>query len=161
MPHSKREGLVFCVTMAFTMSLFMNIFNTFRHNGVSIETLGHALALQPVIFAIVMVVEGVFVSKLAHRMMKKIVKEGDSMSASALARAVCMVTGMSFVMSLVGAVLSGATLTQLPMQLATIWPINFFVAFFWQVFGAAPMARFTLKMFRAYSRTAAKASVVD
>ena len=45
MPRNKREGLVFGVAMAFTMSLFMNIFNTFRHSGISVEALGRALLL--------------------------------------------------------------------------------------------------------------------
>lgn len=37
MPRNKREGLVFGVAMAFTMSLFMNIFNAFRHSGIQLR----------------------------------------------------------------------------------------------------------------------------
>ena len=69
MPRNKRDGLVFGVAMAFTMSLFMNIFNTFRHSGISVEALGRALLLQPVIFTIVMIVENVVVSKAARKVM--------------------------------------------------------------------------------------------
>ena len=69
MPRNKREGLVFGVAMAFTMSLFMNIFNAFSHSGISVEALGRALLLQLVIFTIVMIVENAVVSKAAHKVM--------------------------------------------------------------------------------------------
>lgn len=64
MPRTKREGIFYGAVMAFIMSLFMNLFNTFLHTGVSMESLGRALLLQPIIFAIVMLVEGLVVSKL-------------------------------------------------------------------------------------------------
>ena len=35
MPRTKREGIFYGVVMAFTMSLFMNLFNTFLHAGVN------------------------------------------------------------------------------------------------------------------------------
>ena len=93
MPRNKREGLVFGVAMSFTMSLFMNIFNTFRHSGISVEALGRALLLQPVIFTIVMIVVNVVVSKAARKVMSGMVQKNDSASAKALAQTVCMVTG--------------------------------------------------------------------
>ena len=102
MPRNKREGLVFGVAMAFTMSLFMNIFNAFRHSGISVEALGHALLLQPVIFTIVMIVENAVVSKAARKVMSGMVQKNDSASAKALAQTVCMVTGMSLAMSAIG-----------------------------------------------------------
>ena len=73
MPRTKREGVFYGVVMAFTMSIFMNLLNTFLHAGVSMQSLGRALILQPVIFAIVMVVEGLVVSYLAHIGMKRFV----------------------------------------------------------------------------------------
>ena len=57
MPRTKREGVFYGVVMAFTMSIFMNLLNTFLHAGVSMQSLGRALLLQPVIFAIVIDVE--------------------------------------------------------------------------------------------------------
>ena len=47
MPRTKREGIFYGAVMAFTMSLFMNLFNTFLHAGASMESLGRALLLQP------------------------------------------------------------------------------------------------------------------
>ena len=67
MPRTKREGIFYGAVMAFTMSLFMNLLNTFLHAGVSMQSLGKALLLQPVIFAIVMIVEGLVVSNLAQK----------------------------------------------------------------------------------------------
>ena len=94
MPRTKREGVVYGVVMAVTMSIFMNLLNTFLHAGVSIRSLGRALLLQSIIFAIVMLVEGLVVSSLAHKAMKRFVHAKDSAEAHALARTVCMVTGM-------------------------------------------------------------------
>ena len=94
MPRTKREGIFYGVVVAFTMSIFMNLLNTFLHAGVSMQSLGRALILQPVILAIVMAVEGLVVSNLAQKAMKRFVRAKDSAEAHALARTVCMVTGI-------------------------------------------------------------------
>ena len=154
MPRNKREGLVFGVAMAFTMSVFMNIFNVFRHSGISVEALGRALLLQPVIFTIVMIVENVVVSKAARKVMNGMTQKKYSASAKALAQTVCMVTGMSLAMSVIGLALSGAPLAAMPVQFALAWPVNFCAAFFWQMFAAAPIARSALRLFRRYNRNA-------
>ena len=133
MPRTKREEIFYGAVMAFTMSLFMNLFNTFLHAGVSMQSLGKALLLQPVIFAIVMIVEGLVVSNLAQKTMKHFVRTKDSTEAHALARTVCMVTGMSLAMSLIGLVLAGTTLAELPLRFASVWPVNFCAAFWWQI----------------------------
>lgn len=150
MPRTKREGIFYGVVMAFTMSIFMNLLNTFLHAGVSMQSLGRALILQPVILAIVMIVESLIVSKLAQKTMKRFVRAKDSVEAHALARTVCMVTGMSLAMSLIGLVLAGTPLTELPLRFASAWPINFCAAFWWQLLVAGPVARMTLRTARAY-----------
>ena len=78
MPRTKREGVFYGVVMAFTMSIFMNLLNTFLHAGVSMQSLGRALLLQPVIFAIVIGVESLVVSNLAQKAMKRFVRAKDS-----------------------------------------------------------------------------------
>ena len=150
MPRTKREGVFYGVVMAFTMSIFMNLLNTFLHAGVSMQSLGRALILQPVILAIVMVVEGLVVSNLAQKTMKRFVQAKDSTEAHALARTVCMVTGMSLAMSLIGLVLAGTPLTELPLHFASAWPMNFCAAFWWQILVAGPIARMALKVMRTH-----------
>ena len=152
MPRTKREGIFYGVVMAFTMSIFMNLLNTFLHAGVSMQSLGKALLLQPVIFAIVMIVEGLVVSNLAQKTMKHFVRTKDSTEAHALARTVCMVTGMSLAMSLIGLVLAGTTLAELPLRFASAWPVNFCAAFWWQILVAGPIARMSLKILRSYRK---------
>ena len=152
MPRTKREGIFYGAVMAFTMSLFMNLFNTFLHSGVSMQSLGRALILQPVILAIVMIVESLIVSNLAQKTMKRFVRAKDSTEAHALARTMCMVTGMSLAMSLIGLVLAGTPLTELPLRFASAWPINFCAAFWWQILVAGPIARMSLKILRSYRK---------
>ena len=150
MPRTKREGVFYGIVMAFTMSIFMNLLNTFLHAGMSVQSLGRALLLQPAILAIVMVVEGLLVSNLAQKAMKHFVRAKDSIEAHALARTVCTVTGMSLAMSLIGLVLAGAPLAELPLRFASAWPINFCAAFWWQILIAGPIAKTALKIVRAY-----------
>ena len=151
MPRTKREEIFYGAVMAFTMSLFMNLFNTFLHAGVSMESLGRVLLLQPIIFAIVMLVEGLVVSNLVHKAMKRFVQVKDSPKARALAQTVCMVTGMSLAMSLIGLVV-GTTLAELPLRFASVWPVNFCAAFWWQILVAGPIARMSLKILRSYRK---------
>ena len=150
MPRTKREGIFYGVVMAFTMSIFMNLLNTFLHAGVSMESLERALLLQPVIFAIVMVVEGLLVSNLTQKAMKRFVQAKDSTEAHAPARTVCMVTGMSLAMSLIGLVLAGTPLAELLLRFASAWPMNFCAAFWWQILVAGPIARMALKVMRTH-----------
>ena len=150
MPRTKREGVFYGVVMAFTMSIFMNLLNTFLHAGVSMQSLGRALILQPVILAIVMVVEGLLVSNLAQKTMKRFVQAKDSTEAHALARTVCMVTGMSLAMSLIGLVLAGTPLPELLARFTAAWPVNFCAAFWWQILVAGPAARMALRALRTY-----------
>lgn len=150
MPRTKREGIFYGVVMAFTMSMFMNLLNTFLHAGVSMQSLGRALILQPVILAIVMIVEGLLVSNLAQKAMKRFVRAKDSIEAHALAQTVCMVTGMSLAMSLIGLVLAGTPLAELPLRFTSAWPMNFCAAFWWQTLVTGPIARMALKVMRAH-----------
>ena len=150
MPRTKREGIFYGAVMAFTMSLFMNLFNTFLHSGVSMQSLGRALILQPVILAIVMIVESLIVSNLAQKAIKRFVRAKDSAEAHALARTVCMVTGMSLAMSLIGLVLAGTPLAELLLRFASAWPMNFCAAFWWQMLAAGPIARMALRAVRTY-----------
>lgn len=150
MPRTKREGIFYGVVMAFTMSIFMNLLNTFLHAGVSMQSLGRALILQPVILAIVMVVEGLLVSNLAQKTMKRFVQAKDSTEDHALARTVCMVTGMSLAMSLIGLVLAGTPLPELLARFTAAWPVNFCAAFWWQILVAGPAARMALRALRTY-----------
>ncbi|RYC76575.1 hypothetical protein G112A_00023 [Candidatus Nanosynsacchari sp. TM7_G1_3_12Alb] len=114
------------------------------------QSLGRALILQPVILAIVMVVEGLVVSNLAQKAMKRFVRAKDSAEAHTLARTVCMVTGMSLAMSVIGLVLAGTPLAELPLHFASAWPINFCAAFWWQMLAAGPIARMALRAVRTY-----------
>lgn len=97
-----------------------------------------------------MVVESLVVSKLAQKAIKRFVRAKDSAEAHALARTVCMVTGMSLAMSLIGLVLAGTPLAELLLRFASAWPMNFCAAFWWQILAAGPIARMALKAVRAY-----------
>ena len=97
---------------------------------------------------------------LDESLTKRFVRTKDSAEAHALARTVCMVTGMSLAMSLIGLVLAGIPLAELPLRFASAWPINFCAAFWWQILAAGPIARRALKAVRAY-RSEKTSMVID
>jgi len=100
MPKNKQEGLIFGITMMTLMSSFMNLFNNFRHGGISLDSLIHALILEPVIFIVVMIVETLFVSRLANNVVKKFASKDAKKTV--VIRTLVMVTAMSFIMSIFG-----------------------------------------------------------
>jgi hypothetical protein len=63
-----------------------------------------------------------------------------------------MVTGMSLAMSLIGLVLAGTTLAELPLRFASAWLVNLCAAFWWQILVAGPIARMSLKILRSYRK---------
>ena len=82
--------------------------------------------------------------------MKRFVRAKDSIEAHTLARTVCMVTGMSLAMSLIGLVLASTPLAELLLRFASAWPMNFCAAFWWQILVAGPAARMALRALRTY-----------
>ena len=89
-------------------------------------------------------------SNLAQKAMKRFVRAKDRAEAHALARTVCMVTGMSLAMSLIRLVLAGTPLAELPLRFTSAWPINFCAAFWLQILVAGPIARIVLRAVRTY-----------
>ena len=82
--------------------------------------------------------------------MKRFVQAKDSPKARALVQTVCVVTGMSLTMSVIGLVLAGTPLAELPLRFASAWPVNFCAAFWWQILVAGPAARMALRALRTY-----------
>lgn len=155
MPKNKQEGLIFGITMMTLMSSFMNLFNNFRHGGISLDSLIHALILEPVIFIVVMIAETLFVSRLANNVVKKFASK--DVKKTVMIRTLVMVTAMSFIMSIFGLVMSGIELNKFVIAFALTWPLNFIVALLWQVLVAASTAKRILKQYRRYKKNQAKA----
>ncbi len=152
MPQNKREGIFYGVIIALLMSSFMSTFNNVRNNGLSTDTLKHSLLLEPMVFIIVMLVETLVISKLAHTVANKLSHPNDSVQARGLVLSLCMVTGMSFMMTLIGLSLAGTPINELPVRFAGVWPMNFCVAFFLQTLVVTPIARYGLRIIRLISR---------
>lgn len=155
MLENKQEELIFGIIMVTLMSFFMNLFNNFRHGDISLDSLTHALILEPVIFIVVMIVEALFVSKFVNSIVKKFASKDAKKTV--MIRTLVMVTAMSFIMSIFGLVMSGIELNKFVIAFALTWPLNFIVALLWQVLVAAPTAKRILKQYRRYKKNQAKA----
>lgn len=106
MPKNKQEGLIFGITMMTLMSSFMNLFNNFRHGGISLDSLIHALILEPVIFIVVMIVETLFVSRLANNIIKKFASK--DVKKTVMVRTLVITWPLNFIVALLWQVLVAA-----------------------------------------------------
>jgi hypothetical protein len=149
MPRNQKEGIIYGIIICGIMVYFMGLMNISIHmNGLTRETLWIATKSFPVIFVIAMVLENLFVGKVARLFVAKLIPQTDSPNARILFMSFFIVTGMSLCMSLVGGILSSGLNSSVLTAFPETWPRNFCVAMFWQLLVAGPLARKALQLMR-------------
>lgn len=152
MPRNKKEGIIFGVAMSALMGFFMGLLNISIHlGGFSLKSIQTAFMAFPMTFVIIFLLENLVVGKLKEIAFKKIVSENESKNAMILFNAVFIVTMMSFIMTIIGGLLSGDTFSTIMPEFFTRWPRNFFAAFFLNLLIAGPTSRAILKAVQKYS----------
>lgn len=150
MPRSKKEGLIFGVCMCFIMVFFMGMLNIAIHNGVmNKEVFLINLKAFPVTFVIAFILEGAVVGKVKDILMDKFAGKNDSLNATILFNTFFIVTMMSFIMTFIGGVLGGDSLSLVAREFFVRWPRNFCAAFFLNVLVAGPISRAILRRVQA------------
>ena len=139
MPINKKEHLVFTFLMVFFMAIVMTTYNVIIHNGLSVESVKIAWLMFPFSFVAAFLCEWFVVGKLAMKLANKVLKEGDPIIKKVLVTALCFVTGMVTLMSLLGPILANG----FSSDLLQIWgqniPLNFAMAYPLQVIVAGPL----------------------
>lgn len=139
MPVNKKEKLIYTFLMVMVMASVMTVYNMAVHDGLSLTTIKKAWLVFPITATIAFLVEWFFVSKVAFFLIKKFVKVDDALPKKILISALCFVTQMVIIMSVICAVLFGEFNNQwLPELLITI-PRNFLMAYPLQVLIAGPL----------------------
>lgn len=147
MPRNKKEGIIFGICICLIMVFFMGLLNISIHlDGLSLESIKTAIIAFPVTFIIAFILENLVVGKINHFLLSKFVAETDSKNSYILFNCFFIVTLMSLIMTIIGGLLGGDTLSTVISEFFIRWPRNFCAAFFLNILVAGPISRFILKI---------------
>lgn len=165
MPKNKLQGVVFGLIMSYGMAIGMEVYNMALKAGVQAQPgglsgmtcgiLGEALREAAYMGLIVLVISNLLGNRMGARFAAKVSDpQRDNPYFCQLMRQAGTVAVMCPAMSLVASilyqvVLGGAPVAQLPViWLGTVFK-NFPMAFFWNMFAAAPFTRWLFgRLFR-------------
>ncbi|WP_154826942.1 hypothetical protein [Clostridium butyricum] len=147
MPINKKEGIIFGITMCVIMVFFMGMLNISIHHGVfDGEVMIICLKAFPVTFIVAFMIEGAIVGKVNGMLLEKFCGEKDSVNARILFNCFFIVTCMSLIMTFIGGMLGGDSLSLVTKEFFIRWPRNFCAAFFLNILVAGPVSRAILRM---------------
>ena len=146
MPTNKKEGIIFGICMCLIMVFFMGLLNISIHlGGFNLNSIKTCLIAFPVTFIIAYILENFIVGKINHILLGHFVSKADSKNAHILFNCFFIVTMMSLIMTIVGGLLGGDTLTTVLGEFFFRWPRNFCAAFFLNILVAGPISRAILR----------------
>ncbi|BBK78720.1 hypothetical protein [Clostridium butyricum] len=147
MPRNKKEGIIFGITMCVIMVFFMGMLNISIHHGVfDGEVMIICLKAFPVTFIVAFIIEGAIVGKVNRMLLERFCGEKDSVNARILFNCFFIVTCMSLIMTFIGGMLGGDSLSLVTKEFFIRWPRNFCAAFFLNILVAGPVSRAILRM---------------
>jgi len=139
MPVNKKESLIYTILMVFMMASVMTMFNISMHDGFNIESLKKAWLVFPLTATIAFLVEWFFVSKTAFALISKFVKKEDPLPRKILVSALCFVTQMVLLMSILTSLVFNDFNENWLSQMFVTIARNFVVAYLLQVLIAGPL----------------------
>ena len=146
MPTNKKEGIIFGISMCIIMVFFMGLLNISIHlGGLNLNTIKTCFIAFPVTLIIAYILETFIVGKINHILLEHFVSKEDSKNSYILFNCFFIVTMMSLIMTIVGGLLGGDTLTTVLGEFFFRWPRNFCAAFFLNILVAGPISRAILR----------------
>lgn len=139
MPVNKKENLVYTVLMVFVMASVMTMFNISLHQGFTLESLKNAWLVFPLTATIAFIVEWFFVSRIAFALIGRFVKADDPIPKKILISALCFVSQMVLIMSIIGSLLFNEINENWFSELLITILRNFLMAYLLQVLIAGPL----------------------
>ena len=126
--------------------MYNNCFNYVISVGVNKKSILIILKLVPIIWIVAMLIESLFIGRLASKLVERFSEPTDGFNAKILFNILFCVTGMSLIMSVLGSMIGSGTISLAPLiNLPSHWPRNFCVAFWCQILLAQPAARLVMK----------------
>lgn len=146
LPQNPKESLLYGSIICLITVLIMLILNVGIAMGkIDIGVIKTILILTPVIWIIAMIIEGLLVGRISEKLVEKFTEPTDGFNTKILFNILFCVTGMSFIMTIVGGMIGAGKLTLEPIiTFPSHWPRNFFVAFWCEVLLAQPTARYIM-----------------
>lgn len=151
LPHNGKEGFIYGIIICTVTVIVMMLVNLgIANGGIDLNVILNILKSLPVVVVIAMLLENLLVGRIAGKLMMKFTEPTDSFNAKILFNILFCVTGMSLIMTIVGAYV-GQILGTHSFSLEPIitfplhWPRNFCAAFWCEVLLAQPIARFAMK----------------
>lgn len=151
LPSNGKEGFLYGGIICLTTVIVMMLVNLgIANGGIDLNVILNILMIAPIMFVIGMLLETLLVGRIAEKLVMKFTEPSDSFNTKILFNILFCVTGMSFIMTIVGAYV-GQLLGPESLSLEPIitfpshWPRNFFAAFWCEVLLAQPLARFAMK----------------
>lgn len=150
LPKNKKEGFLYGGIIALItviIMVFLNITTSFgKIDKEVLKIIGISL---PIFWIIAMIIETTIVGRIAEKLVDKFTKHTDGFNTKILFNILFCVTGMSFLMTIIGGmygeILSGNIGIDPILDIPSHWPRNFFVAFWCEILVAQPVARFVMK----------------
>lgn len=153
MPTDRKENIVFGICMCAIMVFFMGLLNISVHlGGFNLESIKTTFIAFPVTLVIAYILETFIIGKLNHKLISKFVAKTDSKNSYILFNCFFIVTFMSLVMTIVGGLLGGDTLSTIFTEFFIRWPRNFCAAFFLNILIAGPISRAILRTMQNRSK---------
>ena len=149
LPRNAKEGIIFGVFMCLFMVLVMSFANIcINMGGVNAQSLSAWGISLPIVFVVAFAVENIVVTPISNFIMNRVYKERSNSNAVVALNAIIIVTMMSLIMTFLGGVIGGMSVSAVLSGFLTSWPRNFCIAMFCNLLFAGPLARLILKGFQ-------------
>lgn len=160
LPRNGKEGLLYGTIISTITVIFMTTMNVLFSvpDGSSASFItGEIIKVIPIIWIIVMIIEPMFIGKIAEKLVTQFTLPTDSFNAKLLFRILFTVIGMSFCMTIIGDLIGNGFEAGLFNRFLENWPRNLLVVLVAEVVIIQPIARFVMvKLHQSQDRKMAK-----
>lgn len=142
LPRNGKEGLLYGVIIAGVTSILMATMNiSISMGALSKASIVTSLKSWPAVFIIVMLIESLFVGKIAEKLVGIFTSPTDGFNANILFRTFFTAIGMSLTMTIVGTILGSGFSMEVLKHFPGAWPRNLGVALLLELIIVQPIAR--------------------
>ncbi|AOZ91157.1 DUF2798 domain-containing protein [Paenibacillus crassostreae] len=151
LPRNGKEGALYGIIICTLTALFMTTLNTSLGMGkLNGEVVVSILKVFPIMLVIAMILESVFIGRIAEKLVGKFTAPTDSFNSKILFRILFTVLGMSACMTLIGGIAGNGISSATFSNWLTNWPRNFLIVLIAESLVIQPIARFAMVKLHAY-----------
>lgn len=145
LPRNGKEGALYGAIICTLTVLFMTSLNIVlasrEFNG---EVAFMILKTLPIMWIIVMILEPVFIGRIAEKLVDKFTEPTDSFNSKIMFRILFTVLGMSACMTLIGHIVGNGFSSEIFSNFLTNWPRNFLIVLIAESLVIQPIARLAM-----------------